>query len=81
MFKNLASFPGLPQFYLPFMFTIMHGSGGPAKNEEGWDHSSCEWTRGGRRGEGPIFKYVRTKRESEFLTVKTSFDYPSPKLR
>ena len=32
-------------------------------------------------GEGPIFKYVRTKRESEFLTVKTSFDYPSPKLR
>ena len=24
---NLASFPGLPCFYLPFVFTIIHGSG------------------------------------------------------
>ena len=25
----LASFPGLPRFYLPFAFTIIHGSGRP----------------------------------------------------
>ena len=25
----LASFPGLPCFYLPFVFTIIHGSGRP----------------------------------------------------
>ena len=28
--KNLASFPGLPRFYPPFAFTIMHRSGRPA---------------------------------------------------
>ena len=30
----VASFPGLPHFYLPFVFTIIHGSGRPAKNGE-----------------------------------------------
>ena len=33
--QTLASFPGLPCFYLPFAFTITHGSGRPAKNGEG----------------------------------------------
>ena len=33
-----------------------------------WEHSSREWTQGGCRGEGLIFKYVRTKLESKFLT-------------
>ena len=32
--ENLASFPGLPRFYLPFAFTI-HGSGRSEKNGEG----------------------------------------------
>ena len=31
----LASFPGLPRFYLPFAFTIIHQSGRPVKNGEG----------------------------------------------
>ena len=31
----VASFPGLPHFYLPFAFTILHGSGRPAKNKMG----------------------------------------------
>ena len=30
------------------------------KTGKSWEHSSHEWTRGGRRGEGPIFKYVCT---------------------
>ena len=33
-----------------------------------WEHSSREWMRDGCRGEGPIFKYIRSKLESEFLT-------------
>ena len=33
--SNVASFPGLPSFYLPFAFTIIHGSERPAKNGEG----------------------------------------------
>ena len=32
---KLASFPDLPHFYLPFVFTVIHGSGSPAKNSEG----------------------------------------------
>ena len=28
----VASFPGLPHFYLLFAFTIIHGNGRPAKN-------------------------------------------------
>ena len=27
VYMNFASFPGLPPFYLPFGFTIIHGSG------------------------------------------------------
>ena len=34
--------PGLPHFYLPFAFTIIHWSRRPAKNREGLKHSSCE---------------------------------------
>ena len=33
-----------------------------------WEYSSREWMQGGRRGEGPMFKYIHTKLESEFLT-------------
>ena len=32
---TVASFPGLPHFYLPFAFTLIHGSGSSAKNGEG----------------------------------------------
>ena len=30
--SKIASFPDLPHFYLPFAFTIIHGSRRPAKN-------------------------------------------------
>ena len=64
---KLASFPGLPRFYLPSVFTIIHGSRRSVKNREGlgafitW--VDARWSR----GEGPLFKYIRTKLESEFL--------------
>ena len=67
-YTTLAPFPGLPHFYLPFVFIIIHRSGRPAKRPGSINHVS------GRkvdiRGEGPIFclKYVHTKLESEFLT-------------
>ena len=38
------------------------------KTGKAWEHSSHEWTQGGLGGEGPIFKYICTKLESEFLT-------------
>ena len=31
----IVLFPGLPRFYLPFVFTIIHRSGRLAKNREG----------------------------------------------
>ena len=31
----VPSFPGLPHFYFPFVFTIIYGSGRLAKNGEG----------------------------------------------
>ena len=37
------------------------------KTGKAWEHSSHEWTRGGCREEGLIFKYIHTKLESEFL--------------
>ena len=33
--NHLASFPGLPCFYLPFAFTIIHWGGRSVKNGEG----------------------------------------------
>ena len=59
--------PGLPRFDLPFAFTIIRGIGRSTKikTEKGIHHVS------GREvdvvGEGPIFKYIRSKLESEFL--------------
>ena len=32
---KVASFPGLPRFYCPFRFTIIHAGRRPAKNGEG----------------------------------------------
>ena len=55
----------------PFAFTIIHRSGRPAKTGKAWEHSSCEWTRGGRRG-GLIFKYIVLNLKVSFLSVKTS---------
>ena len=40
--------------------------------EKAWEHSSREWTRGGRGGGGLMFKYICTELESGFLTIKTS---------
>ena len=44
------------------------------KTGKAWEHSSHEWTQGGRKvdvgGEGLIFKYMCTKLESEFLTAQ-----------
>ena len=45
-----------------------HGYPEDRKMGKAWEHSLREWTGGGRRGEGPIFKYIFTKLESEFLT-------------
>ena len=59
---KLASFPGLPCFYLPFVSTIIHRSGRPAKNGErpgSTHHMSGHEVDVGR--EGLILKYVYTK--------------------
>ena len=56
-------------FYLPFAFTMIHGNGRPVKKR---GRPGSIYHMSGRevdvRREGPIFKYVRTKLESEFLT-------------
>ena len=85
---KLASFPGLPHFYLQFAL-IIHGNGRPAKfkTRKHWEDLSCEWTRGGCRGEGLTFKYVFTNLNLKvsFLPLKaSSFDHTkvwSPKLQ
>ena len=49
----------------PFLFFSLHGSG-RASEKQGSPGNTCHmvrWTRGGRREEGPIVKYVRTKIE------------------
>ena len=38
------------------MFSIIHGSGRAWKTGKAWSHSSCEWTQGGHREEGPNCK-------------------------
>ena len=69
---SLVSRPPLFFFFvLRFAFSIIHGSGRVQKKKKtgkAWSHSSHEWTQGGCREEGPIFKYVTNKLESEFLT-------------
>ena len=72
--------PRPPPFYLPFAFTIIHGSGRPGSIH----HVSGREVDVG--GEGPIFKFKRTKLESEFLTGQdeSSFHHAkvwSPKTR
>ena len=42
----------------------------PLKTGKIWEHSSCEWTQGGRRGGGPNTQIAHTKLESKF-----SFDH------
>ena len=37
------------------------------KTGKAWEHSPHEWMQGGRGGEGPIFKYLHTKLENEFV--------------
>ena len=53
---DLASFPGLPRFYLPFAFTTIHASGRLAKNGEGlgsiYHVNGVRWMQGGQRGGG-----------------------------
>ena len=39
-------------------------TGRKIKMGKAWEHSSHEWMRGRHRGEGPIFKYMRTKLEN-----------------
>jgi len=40
---NLASFPGLPPFFvLRFAFSIIHGSGRVRKTGKAWEHLSRE---------------------------------------
>ena len=67
LFVNMVH---VPFFYLPFAFTIIHRSRRPAKKKRGRpgsiDHVSGHDVDAG--GEGPIFKYIRSKLESKFLT-------------
>ena len=68
----IASFPGLPRFYLRFAFTIIHGSGRSAKNGEGLSihHvSGLEVDVGGGAD-------IHTKLESWFLTGREE-QFPS----
>ena len=46
--KDIASFPGLPRFYLLFAFTIYTGVEDRRKTGKAWEHSSREWTQSGR---------------------------------
>ena len=48
--RSVASFPDLPCFYLPFAFTIIHGSRRPAKNGEGLRAFIMWMMSGGREG-------------------------------
>ena len=65
--QDLASVPGLSRFGLRFAFPIIHGS--EKRGRPGSIHhvSGREVDVG---GEGAIFKYIRTKLESEFLTAQ-----------
>ena len=74
--EPLASFPGLPRFYLPFTFTIIHRSGEKQGRPGSIHHVSGR--EGGRKGAGGrlIFNYIRTKLESEFLTSQDE-EFPS----
>ena len=86
---TLSIFMSLVPRPLLFAFTTIHGNRRLAKMGKAWEHSSHGWTWGGRvggEGEKPIFKYVRNKLESKFLTSQDeySFDHAnvwSPKLR
>ena len=66
----LASFPGLPRFYLSF--NCVHNNTREWKTGEKRVRPGSIGHVSGREvdmgGEGPIFKYIRTKLESEFLT-------------
>ena len=58
---HLASFPGLPRFDLPFVFTIIHGIGRLTKIECGrpgsiYHVNDVRWMRGGHRGGGQLPK-------------------------
>ena len=61
-----------PFFVLRFAFIIIHGSGKARekRGRPGLIHHvrDVRWTRKCRKGEGPIFKYVRINSKSEFLT-------------
>ena len=50
---GIALFLGLSCFYLPFVFTIIHGEWKTSKKAgKAREHSSHEWMRGGCRGGG-----------------------------
>ena len=67
--SDLASFPGLPPF-LPSV--CVHNNTRERKTGEKRGRPGSIHHVSGREvdvgGEGPIFKYIRTKLESEFLT-------------
>ena len=64
---TIASFPGLPYFYLLFVFTIVHGSGRPANFC--WSSDSvyyCERKREIKTGEAWDQGYLKTSKNSWF---------------
>ena len=66
----------LPFFVLRFAFSIIHGIGRARKTGKAWEHlhvNDVRWTRGGRRGAVPDYKYGRNKPESEFLTGQAEY--------
>ena len=64
----VASFPGLPRFYLPFAFTIIHGGGTPGRPGS-IDHVSGREV--GRRGGGADIQiYMIVARASTVWATK-----------
>ena len=75
----VASFPGLPRFYLPFAFTIIHRSRRPAKNWEGLEAFITWMTSGGCNvdvgGRGPTAKTTH-----KIICLSTSPCFQTPDL-
>ena len=69
---DVASFSGLPRFYLPFAFTQYTGTVDRQKTGKAWKHSSCEWMQSGRRGGGADIQICMYYLKAIFLMVKKS---------
>ena len=75
-YTTLAPFPGLPHFYLPFVFIIIHRSGRPAKRPGSINHVSGREVDIRVRGQCFVWSMYILNLKVSFLPVKTSsFDH------